>query len=100
MFYVIDLTTNRLYWIDAKLHIIVSTDLDGMKRELVFASNKFLGNPFAITVFEEWLYWTDWHTKSIYRLNKLGHGNVTNVMQKLHHPMDIHIFHSLAQPAG
>lgn len=66
----------------------------------VYTSNGFLAQPFAITVFEQWLYWTDWDTKSIFRLNKFGHGNVTGVVQQLHTPMDIHMFHAMAQPSG
>lgn len=96
----VDLTTNRIYWVDAKLHAIISCDFNGGQRVQVYTSKGFLAQPFAITVFEQWLYWTDWETKSIFRLNKFGHGNVTGVVQQLNTPMDIHMFHAMAQPSG
>ncbi|CAG2067310.1 unnamed protein product, partial [Timema podura] len=33
--------------------------------------SKGLPHPFAITLFEDAIYWTDWHTKSIATANKL-----------------------------
>ncbi len=33
-----------------------------------------LPHPFAISIFEDSIFWTDWHTKSIHQANKLtGH---------------------------
>ena len=59
-----------------------------------------LPHPFAITIFEDELYWTDWHTKSINKANKF-HGNaVETVKNRLHFPMDIHTLHPQRQPEG
>jgi len=59
-----------------------------------------LPHPFALTLFEDELYWTDWHTKSINKANKFTGNNVEMVRNRLHFPMDIHIFHRERQPAG
>ena len=59
-----------------------------------------LPHPFALTLFEDELYWTDWHTKSINRANKLRGNAVVTVHSHLHFPMDIHTFHPQVQPPG
>ncbi|KTG33418.1 hypothetical protein cypCar_00008936, partial [Cyprinus carpio] len=59
-----------------------------------------LPHPFAITVFEDSLYWTDWHTKSINSANKFTGKNQEVIRNKLHFPMDIHTLHPQRQPAG
>lgn len=49
---VTDCETDRLYWVDAKLHIIASSDLDGGQRRVILTSYGFLQHPFAVAVFE------------------------------------------------
>ena len=48
----IDYVLNRLFWVDAKLHSIGSSDLAGLDREIIISSGQYLKHPFAITVFE------------------------------------------------
>ena len=50
-------------------------------------------HPFSITVFEDWLYWSDWDSNAIYRANKFnGSGaspvTATNMKQI---PMVVHV---------
>ena len=49
----IDLVMDRVYWIDAKLHMIGSANLDGTASRMVLFNTKVLGHPFSITVFED-----------------------------------------------
>ncbi|XP_071001749.1 low-density lipoprotein receptor-related protein 1-like, partial [Oncorhynchus clarkii lewisi] len=53
---------------------------------------------FAMTLFEEYIYWTDWETKSINRCHKTLGINKTTLITTLHRPMDIHIYHPYRQP--
>uniref|UniRef100_A0A665TZ97 Low density lipoprotein receptor-related protein 4 n=1 Tax=Echeneis naucrates TaxID=173247 RepID=A0A665TZ97_ECHNA len=92
----IDYAGRRMYWVDAKHHVIERADLDGRNRKAVIS----LPHPFAITVFEDSLYWTDWHTKSINSANKFTGKNQEIIRNKLHFPMDIHTLHPQRQPAG
>ncbi|XP_075921535.1 low-density lipoprotein receptor-related protein 4 isoform X1 [Petromyzon marinus] len=94
----IDYAGRRIYWVDAKHHVIERADLDGRNRKAVISQG--LPHPFAITVFEDSLYWTDWHTKSINSANKFTGKNQEIVRNKLHFPMDIHTLHPQRQPAG
>jgi len=55
---------------------------------------------FAMTLFEEFIYWTDWETKSINRAHKTLGTNKTMLISTLHRPMDIHIYHPSRQPEG
>uniref|UniRef100_A0A8C6LAN2 Low density lipoprotein receptor-related protein 4 n=1 Tax=Nothobranchius furzeri TaxID=105023 RepID=A0A8C6LAN2_NOTFU len=92
----IDYASHHIYWVDAKHHVIERADLDGRNRKAVIS----LPHPFAITVFEDSLYWTDWHTKSINSANKFTGKNQEVIRNKLHFPMDIHTLHPQRQPAG
>lgn len=47
-----DYDTNRLYWVDAKLHVIFMSDLNGYNRQVVLTSYINLVHPFSIAVFE------------------------------------------------
>lgn len=53
-----------------------------------------------MTLFEEYIYWTDWETKSINRAHKTLGTNKTVLISTLHRPMDIHIYHPYRQPEG
>lgn len=55
---------------------------------------------FAMTLFEEYIYWTDWETKSINRAHKTQGTNKTTLISTLHRPMDVHIYHPYRQPEG
>lgn len=105
----LDYTMNRIYWADAKHHVIESATFEGADRKKVTCASerrrrkketdfsvpfqvitKGLPHPFAITLFEDAIYWTDWHTKSIATANKETGMGYKVVHSGLHFPMDIH----------
>ncbi|KAJ8946706.1 hypothetical protein NQ318_006964 [Aromia moschata] len=92
----IDYTTNQLYWADAKHNVIETSAFDGSNRKKVIS--KGLPHPFAITIFEDAIFWTDWHTKSISTANKATGAGLRTIHSMLHFPMDIHSFHPQRQP--
>lgn len=92
----IDYAAGKLYWADAKYHVIECAYLDGSYRRTIISHG--LPHPFALTLFEDELYWTDWHTRSIWRANKFTGNRVERVRSRLHYPMDIHTYHPLRQP--
>lgn len=73
-------------------------DMDGSNRRIVMNGN--VPHPFAITLFEDYMYWTDWNHLSIEKANKYTGENHTILQNLTHRPMDIHIFHPLMQKKG
>ncbi|KAJ4936463.1 hypothetical protein JOQ06_001055 [Pogonophryne albipinna] len=49
----ITLANKRLYWVDSKLHLIASVDLNGAHRRTHMSSAETLGHPYALAVFEQ-----------------------------------------------
>ena len=70
----LDLVGERLYWVDAKLHRLSSLSVHGGGEavRVVLESVHHLHHPYGLTVFEDWVYWTEWgrNTSAIYRANK------------------------------
>lgn len=42
-------------------------------------SSDTLRHPFSITVFEDYVYWTDWDKEAVYKANKFNGKNVEPV---------------------
>lgn len=92
----IDFPGRKIYWADAKHHVIECSNFDGGDRRKVLSTH--LPHPFALTIFEDQIYWTDWSTKSISTANKVTGKGYRIMHEGLHFPMDIHSFHSASQP--
>uniref|UniRef100_A0A672MS31 LDL receptor related protein 1 n=1 Tax=Sinocyclocheilus grahami TaxID=75366 RepID=A0A672MS31_SINGR len=92
----LDFINDRIYWADAKEDYIEFASLDGSNRHTVLTQD--IPHIFAMTLFEEYIYWTDWETKSINRAHKTLGTNKTMLISTLHRPMDVHIYHPCRQP--
>lgn len=75
----LDWPNERLYWTDGKLNTIESTNLDGGDRRKVLS--KVAKHPYALAVFQDDLYWSDWDTKSIQMCNKFTCKNRQTVIK-------------------
>ncbi|CAG0883349.1 unnamed protein product [Darwinula stevensoni] len=96
----IDYVTEEIFWADAKLDYIGVADLDGNKRKTVLSLGETSGavhHVFAITVFEDYLYWTDWETKSVEKCNKHNGSERKTLLMSEHQPMGIHAIHEYRQ---
>ncbi|XP_069472259.1 low-density lipoprotein receptor-related protein 2 isoform X2 [Ambystoma mexicanum] len=92
----IDYTNDHLYWSDAHLNYIEYSDLDGRHRHTVYDGN--LPHPFAISVFEDTVYWTDWNTRTVEKGNKYSGTDRVVLVNTTHRPFDIHVYHPYRQP--
>uniref|UniRef100_A0A8C4XVC9 Low-density lipoprotein receptor-related protein 2 n=1 Tax=Falco tinnunculus TaxID=100819 RepID=A0A8C4XVC9_FALTI len=92
----IDYTNDKLYWADAHLNYIEYSDLDGHHRHVVYDGT--LPHPFAITIFEDTIYWTDWNTRTVEKGNKYDGSDRTVLVNTTHRPFDIHVYHPYRQP--
>ncbi|XP_029681819.1 low-density lipoprotein receptor-related protein 1-like isoform X3 [Takifugu rubripes] len=92
----LDFVNDRIYWADAREDYIAFASLDGTSRHTILVQD--IPHIFAMSLFEEYIYWTDWETKSINRAHKTLGTNKTVLISTLHRPMDIHIYHPYRQP--
>lgn len=92
----LDYEERKLYWADAKLNFIHRSNLDGTNRQAVVKGS--LPHPFALTLFEDTLYWTDWNTHSILACNKYTGEGLREIHSNIFSPMDIHVFSQQRQP--
>ncbi|TKS67243.1 Low-density lipoprotein receptor-related protein 2 [Collichthys lucidus] len=91
----LDYEEERLYWADASLQKIERSSLTGANREVIVSTAIY---PFAMTMFGQFIYWTDWNTRSIYRANKHDGSDQRLMIQNLpSRPMDIHVLASRKQ---
>lgn len=71
----IDSDNHKLYWADARLDKIERADYDGSHRVILAHSTP--KHPFAITIYKNYLYFTDWVLRAVVRVNKYSGGDVT-----------------------
>ncbi|CAK1590811.1 unnamed protein product [Parnassius mnemosyne] len=96
----LDHLAERLYWIDARSDSIHTTTYEGGDYREVLRGHEALSHPFAITVFESHVYWTDWRSNSVVRANKWNGSSVAVVQRTLTQPFDIKVIHPSRQPRG
>ncbi|XP_072447633.1 very low-density lipoprotein receptor-like [Chiloscyllium punctatum] len=96
----LDLVKSRLYWIDSKLHILSSIDLHGQDRRIVLQSKEFLAHSFAVSVFQDSVFWIDDENEAIHEANKFTGGNLVTLVSNLNGARDFIIYHKLVQPSG
>ncbi|CAK1544808.1 unnamed protein product [Leptosia nina] len=86
----IDFDENMLYWTDAVREKIERSKLDGSAREVLISATIY---PFAITVFRNYIYWTDLQLRGVYRAEKHTGANMVEMVKRLEDsPRDIHIY--------
>lgn len=97
----IDYMTRRIYWLDARLHTLSSVDYNGGDRRLVLYSPMYIQHPFALEIFEDNAYWSDWELEAVLRTNKFGPeaSKVDTLVGKVFSVMDVRIIHSYKQPS-
>lgn len=93
----IDYTTQTLYWIDARYDYIDSVSYNGKGRKNIIKGRDFVPHPFAITMFGNYLYFTDWVKKGVIMVNKNDQTNKV-IFHNLTRPMDIQLFDVIRQP--
>ncbi|XP_022241765.1 low-density lipoprotein receptor-related protein 2-like [Limulus polyphemus] len=92
----IDYFSNKIFWADAHLDHIEFSDMNGQNRHIVIQGRK-VPHVFAITIFDDMMYWSDWNLKGLYKAHKFT-GESFHVMRNTsHRPYDIHIYHPLRQ---
>ena len=92
----VDYFSNKIFFADAHLDYIEYADFDGKNRHQVLSGPK-VPHVFALSVIDDWLYWTDWNIKALLRAHKFTGENLQVLRNTSHRPYDIHIYHPLRQ---
>jgi len=92
----VDYFTDKIWWADAHLDYIAYCDFDGKNRRAILEGHK-VPHVFALTLMDDYLYWTDWNMKAIIRANKFTGKNYSILRNTTHRPYDLHIYHPLRQ---
>lgn len=71
----IDYSEQRIYWSDADLYRIEYCNYEGSSRSIVETGLLY---PYALTVANDFLFWSDWATDSIYATHKEHGSNDAN----------------------
>uniref|UniRef100_A0A803TQP0 LDL receptor related protein 1B n=1 Tax=Anolis carolinensis TaxID=28377 RepID=A0A803TQP0_ANOCA len=90
----IDYVNKRLYWADEN-HIEFS-NMDGSRRNKV--PNQHILGVIALTLFEDYIYWTDGKTKAVNRAHKTSGEDKVALINSWHAITDIQMYHSYRQP--
>ncbi|XP_037945125.1 low-density lipoprotein receptor-related protein 6 [Teleopsis dalmanni] len=76
----LDIEAKTIYWCDGKTHKIEVANMDGSDRRVVISEN--LKHLFGLSLFNDYLYWTDWQRRSIDRAHKVAGANRINVVDQ------------------
>lgn len=86
----IDYDEHMLYWTDAVREKIERSDLNGKNREVLVSATIY---PFSITVFGQYIYWTDLQLRGVYRAEKHTGANMIEMVKRLEDsPRDIQVY--------
>lgn len=87
----VDELMNRVYWADAQRNTIESVDINGSDRRLLVDD---VHHPFGIAVFEDLVYWSDWHNYKLYSCNKFTGKNLKVILETPFRMNGISLYHS------
>lgn len=94
----IDYFSEKLFWGDAHLNEIGFMDLDGRNYRHVPVKNS--PHIFSISIFDDFIFWSDWNLKKIFRAHKFTAANETALESLVQLPNDLQVFHPLRQVPG
>nr|XP_045618524.1 low-density lipoprotein receptor-related protein 1B-like isoform X1 [Procambarus clarkii] len=94
----LDYALRRIYWIDAKSDSIHTSLYDGTDHMEILRDHLLLSHPFSISLFGNYVYWTDWRTNSVIRANKFNGSDIRDIQRTITQPFDIQVLHPSRQP--
>lgn len=83
----LDHKAHKLYWGDARLDKIERCEYDGSRR--IVLAKVTPQHPFALAVYGDFIFWTDWILHAVIRADKLTGQNVVWLRRDVSRPMGI-----------
>ncbi|XP_049341186.1 low-density lipoprotein receptor-related protein 1B isoform X1 [Astyanax mexicanus] len=90
----IDYTNKRIYWADDS-HILFA-NMDGSQRHKV--PHDHIQGVMGLTLFEDFIYWTDGKSKSLRRAHKTSGAHAVELLNSWQAIKSITVYHPLRQP--
>uniref|UniRef100_A0AC35G4G5 EGF-like domain-containing protein n=1 Tax=Panagrolaimus sp. PS1159 TaxID=55785 RepID=A0AC35G4G5_9BILA len=96
----VDIPSKRVYWVDPKVDRVETVDYDGNDRRTVASGMISVPHPFGLTIFDQYLYWTDWTRLGVVKVEKFGSESqvVWSNKEGAVFPMGIAAYHPMSQP--
>lgn len=92
----IDPDSRRLYWTSqTQPSAIESADWDGKRRQRLVTSD--IEEPYAVTLYQDYVYWSDWNTGDIVRAHKMTGQNRSLVHSSLEYTSSLLVYHASRQ---
>lgn len=83
----LDHKAQKLYWSDARLDKIERCEYDGTER--IVLSKATPQHAFALAIYGDYIYWTDWVLHAVLRSDKLTGQNIVFLRRDVEKPMGI-----------
>ncbi len=95
----------RVVWADSRMHTIEIADINGVNRRQFIDE---LPSPYGVAAIDDYIYWTDWETRAIHRMNAFtsdakpeiilgGLNNLVDIRAINLLTKDLHISHNMCQ---
>lgn len=88
----------RIYWVDAKLDYVASSDYDGQGLTYILQSEDHAPHPFALGVFKDFIFYDDWNLQKIFLISKTNQTHRKTIMSDAIGAMDLKIITPLLSP--
>lgn len=94
----LDFVKKRIFYVDAKTKEIHTINYEGENFKRIVRDPEYLPHPYAVTIFENNLYWTDWRRQGIIRADKFTANNIDTFLNSTIQLFDVKLIHSSRQP--
>jgi integrin beta 2 len=94
----LDYVKKRIFFLDAKSKEIHTIDYNGHNHKRILRNAEYLHHPFAITIYENNLFWSDWRLNAVITADKFTGSNITIFYEASIQPFDVKIMHPSRQP--
>ncbi|XP_054842683.1 low-density lipoprotein receptor-related protein 2-like isoform X2 [Eublepharis macularius] len=94
----LDLLSWRIFWSDDKLRCFGSAYLDGSNIKVFQLAH--IHSPFSVTVFEDYVYWSEMKMRSVQKADKKTGKNRAVLIKRHGQPYGLKVMHGVLQPAA